>query len=355
MTLTKNEAGYWEVRVKGPDGKYKSRSTGRREKGQALDFIRDARIKELETAAQLGVLSQEVASILITGSNPVTVEGAIPLWREHMEYRHLSARSIANAIIWVKAWAAWARVETKPVAALKVEDFDGWINGEQCSNKLGSRKVMLSALRSFCGFCHDSGWMPGNPPNLIQVDMSLLLHAQKETTKKPCFTEEEMQELIEGTSPGSDCADYFWNAAIIIGRYTGLRLGDICCLEWDSIDLAAGTLSVWTQKRDRRVELPLQPEILRFTVSLLQKEHPKFVFPSQRNLNNDVGCRCTLSIQFSRLMRDLGILPGKSFHCLRSNYVEDCVSNGMPMEHISRNVGHSNTKTTEGYRRPSPV
>jgi integrase len=323
-------------------------------KGEALEFIRSARIEELETAAQLGVLSRDVASILISGANPLTVAEAIPRWKEHMEYRRLSPRSIANAVIWVKAWSAWSHLEKKPLSDLKISDLDGWINGEACENKLGSRKVMLSALRSFCGFCQDSGWMTGNPANLIKVDLSLLLHAQKETLKRPCFTDEEVQILTEGTGPGGDCEHSFWHAAIIIGRYTGLRMGDIASLQWASLSLEGkGSLAVWTTKRDRRVELPLEPEILRSVFSSIPSEHPVYLFNHERVLNADVGARCSLSMQFSRIMRALQIPIGKTFHCLRATYISDCAANGIPIHHISQAVGHATPDTTHGYIRES--
>lgn len=357
MILSKNENGYYEVRVKGPDGKFKSRSTGRKNKDEALEFIRDAKIKEIETAAEMGVLSQDVASILITGRSPITVEDAIQPWADHMAYRHLSPRTISGNVTWVKAWMAWARIGKKPVSALKLEDFDGWVNGNECQNKLGTRNVMLSALRSFCRFCQDSGWIQGNPANLIQVDISRLLHAQKETLKRPIFTEEEVQRLIEGTAPDGANPDYFWHAAVVIGRYTGLRLGDICRLEWDCLNLEKNTLSVWTQKRDRRVELPLEPKILKETFWQLKREHPVFMFNYQKGLAIDPTCRAYLSIQFTKIMRALEIPLGKSFHCLRATYITDCDAKGIPIEHIARNVGHfwpqMRNGVTAGYIRPA--
>lgn len=350
MTVTKNEQGYWEVRIKGPDGKVRSRSTGQRVKEGALRFIRAARIPELETASKLGVLSQEVASVLLTGNNPMTVEQAIKPWTEHMAYRRLSQRTIHNFTIWIKAWAKHAGTLHKPIGTLKIQDFDGWINAKS-PRKLATRNLMLSVIKSFCAFCQDSGWMTGNPGNLIQVDMSLLLHDQKETLKRPCFTEEEVQKLIEGTAPGGICEDTFWHAAIIISRYTGLRIGDICALEWASLDIGKGDLTVWTQKRDRRVSLKLEPAALAETMAGLNRDHPTYLFNHQRCLNESVNYRYVLSENFSSIMRATMISPGKSFHCLRATYITDCEAKGIPIEHIARSVGHGNTRTTEGYIR----
>lgn len=351
MTVTKNERGYWEVRVKGPDGRIKTRSTGERVREAADRVIRDARIKEMETASRMRILSQEVASVLLTGSSPMTVEQALKPWAEHMAYRSLSERTAHNFVIWIKAWAKSCQSLERPVGAIKLEDLNGWLNSSS-TRKLSTRNVMLSALKSFCSFCRDSGWMAGNPANLLRVDMSKLLHEQKETLKRHCFTEEEVQKLIEGTAPGGICPDPFWQAAIIIGRYTGLRMGDICALEWDCLDIAAGTLNVWTQKRDRRVSLKLEPEVFAETMAELEHAHPVYLFDHQRCLSQSHECRYILSKQFTDVMRACFIEPCKTFHCLRSAYVTDCSARGIPMEHIARSVGHSDPKMTERYIRP---
>jgi integrase len=291
-----------------------------------------------------------VASVLIAGSSPKTVEDAVPGWRAHMAYRRMSERTIRTHELWIRAWAAHGRLLNRELTSIRLEDLDGWINADG-DNKLGSRKVMLSALKSFCRFCQDSGWMPGNPANLILIDMSKLSHAQKETLKRPCFTDDEIHRLIRGTAPGGLCEDRFWHAAIVIARYTGLRMGDISCLEWDSLDLDKNTLSVWTQKRDRRVELPLEPEILRDVLAAVPRQHPQYLFNYQKGINNDVAHRHYLSVGFARIARALSLPGTKTFHCLRASYITDCNLRGIPIEHIARSVGHSNTDVTWGYVR----
>lgn len=351
MTLTKNEHGYYEVRIKGPDGIYKSRSTGKKNKAEAQELVKAAKIAELELAAEMGILSQDVVSVLLTGKR-MTVAEAMEPWRDAMERQHRKPRSVANAFTWVTAWAAWGRLEKKTLTSLKAEHFDAWINAEGLQ-KLGTRRVMLSALRSFCTFCTDNGWMQGNPANLAEVDMSSLPHAQKETLRRPCFDETEVDALIAHTGPNGERPDYFWHSAVIIGRWTGLRLGDIACLEWDSIDTELGHLNVWTQKRDRRVSLSLAPAILKETVDGLDRRHPLFVFPRERDTMLSPARRALLSVQFSRILERCQI-QGKSFHCLRATYCTDCDAKGISIDHISRQVGHSNSATTAGYIRPTP-
>jgi integrase len=351
MILTKNENSYYEVRFKGKDGKYHSRTTHKKSKVDALQVIEEARVQDMENAAEIGILSHSVAAAIMTGKQPVTVTKAVNEWEDYMRSRRLSESTIDNGITYIHAWAYFAKAHHMPVSTLSVALFDVWINSPECKAKLGTRRVMLSSLRSFCRFCYDKGWLQGNPANLVCIDLSLLSHAQKETLRRDCFTEAEVQQLINETAPGGSVEEPFWNAAVVIGRYTGLRLGDIASLEWDCLNMAGGRLAVWTTKRDRRVALPLQPDILAETFAIMERKHPVYLFNRQRVIVSDTKARYTLSAHFSVILGKLGI-KGKSFHCLRATYISDCCAKGIPIEHISQSVGHWNPATTMGYIRP---
>jgi integrase len=52
----------------------------------------------------------------------------------------------------------------------------------------------------------------------------------------------------------------FWYCATLIGCYAGLRLGDICSLEWSCLQ-HPNKLIVWTDKRDTQVELPVDENL----------------------------------------------------------------------------------------------
>lgn len=348
MNLTKNERGIWEVTYKGADGRRHTRSTKVKDKELAKEVVRESRISELELASEMGVLTQDVISVLLTGRK-VTVEGAIEPWKEAMQRQHQSFRTIENAEVWIRAWMTSMGLASRMVTSLKVKDFDAWINRADAKQKLGTRKVMLSGLRSFCRFCSNMGWIQGNPANLVRIDYSLMDHEQKETLKKPCFTDKEVAFLEMATRSGASCEDYFWHAAVIIGRYTGLRLGDICCLEWDCLSLNPGYLTVWTRKRDKRVSLPIEEKPLIEAIASLRKADPKFIFPEERQII--LSPRHTvMSMRFASLCRACGI-EGKSFHCLRSSYITDAKKKGLPMEHIAQCVGHGNVRETWGYVR----
>lgn len=53
MQVIKNENGRYEVRFRGPDGRIKSRSTGKTSRKEAEECIARSKIQELEKAAEL--------------------------------------------------------------------------------------------------------------------------------------------------------------------------------------------------------------------------------------------------------------------------------------------------------------
>lgn len=349
MQLVKNENGYYEVRVKCPDGKRKTISTHRKNKEEAKDFLSKAKIQELEQAAELGILNQNVIAVLTSGRR-TTVQQAISPWKDWLKNKRQSPNSIANAETWVTAWMNTLPPSKKQLMAITGSDIDAWINNPASTVKLSTRRVMLSAIRSFYAFVSSNGWCIGNPSALVNVDPFPLSHEQKEIYRQPIFTDDDIAKLMVACHPrtGRPHAE-FWSVAIPLSQFTGLRLSDIASLEWACLS-NLGRIAVWTRKRDRRVELPLDFSL---SVALLSVAmvHPKYLFPEQREIACDPKRRAILSTEFRRLCQVCGI-SGKSFHGLRATAATNMAAAGVPISDIASILGHAHTETSEIYVRP---
>lgn len=348
MRLMKNEAGRYEVRIKGADGKYHNKSTGKTSRRDAERFVKESKIEELERVAELGIVTSDVINMILHGKK-MSVEEAVEPWVQWMKDRHMSPMSIKNSEIWVRRWIDDMGLAAAPVSKITMKEIDGWVNDSAIPSKASTRRVMLSAIRSLLSYTSGMGMTIGNPASLVRVDMSLLSHQQKEVEKKPIFNDAEIAALLGCTAPGALRESVFWHAAIALGRWTGLRLSDIASLEWDCFR-HPGRIAVWTLKRDKRIELPLDPPALQRAVSDVPLEDTKYLFPNERITVRDPDLRSTLSAQFAALLEHCGIV-GKSFHCLRATYISACDAAGIPILHIARAVGHSNEATTRGYIR----
>lgn len=286
-------------------------------------------------------MTNEAISLIINGRK-ITVPEAIQEWIVWLRSLGRSENTIYMAEVYMKAFCKHADIpHTFSPAVITHEQISAWVNA--CSPaKAATRSVMLAMVRSFFRFCSGKGWSIGDPSQLVEVNNGRLTFAQKEPRKRSLFTEGEIARLVAETRPRS-----FWRAAILLGRWTGLRLSDIACLEWASLE-EPGHIRVWTQKRDRRVSLPLEPEELRVAVAEIHNLDDVYCFPEQRDLTMNVMMRSYLSTQFANLCRSCGI-AGKSFHSFRHNRLTELVNNGMSLSDAALVAGHLSPETTRRY------
>jgi hypothetical protein len=89
----------------------------------------------------------------------------------------------------------------------------------------------------------------------------------------------------------------------------GLRLGDICALEWACLK-EPGKVVVWTDKRDTRVDLPVDDDLAQ-GLAAIPANSDKVCFPEQEAISRS-SKRSMLSVQFGRTLQAVGI-QGHSF------------------------------------------
>lgn len=280
----------------------------------------------------------------------LTVGCAFTSW---MQWLHdasgLAPSTISNASIYVNDWIGTGELATIRVSDIDQKHINQWVNQPFRKSKAVTRRIMLWAVSQFLNYCSANGWIRGNPAKLVRVRYDLLTHRQKETVKRIPFTEAEVDQILAATAPGGIYEHRFWHIATTIGRWTGLRLIDIATLEWASL-AKPGCMVVWTAKRDRRVELPLEPDALADAIGMIDILDERYCFPEHAKIATDVGSRATLPYEFGEILRKLGI-KRKSFHCLRYTFIQDMQEQGIPIEHIAVSAGHSSTATTKGYMK----
>jgi integrase len=133
----------------------------------------------------------------------------------------------------------------------------------------------------------------------------------------------------------------------LFGWETGLRLGDICQLEWSCFDRPHEVI-VWTDKRNKRVAVPVSPELSLLLTGIPVQDDGIYLFPEQRATLLDPDRRAGLSVYFKRHCERAGI-KDKSFHSLRHAFVQTHREHGETWKHIAQAIGHSCEETTKGY------
>jgi|15BtaG_2_1085339.scaffolds.fasta_scaffold00858_7 integrase len=238
----------------------------------------------------------------------------------------------------------------KKLSKITEVTLHNWINKAGGETTASTRKFKLSCLKMFLNYCLAKGWVKGNPAIMVRVDIRSVRHAQRETKKKLAFDKAEYRYLLSNLDWACDtgrndgpCPN-FWKAAIVIGVETGLRLGDIIQLEWDCF--TPRSVNVWTDKKDKRVSLPMSME-LREAIKSIKKTSKHYLFPVQRSEFLG-GNRAKYSMQFNRLLKKLEF-EGMSFHCTRVTFATWAKKAGGNLAKIAEDLGHSTTNTTSKH------
>ena len=328
------------------EGKTTTITTRETDRTKARQALKDSGLENLHAAAKTHRLTNEGVTRILSGRK-VTLEQAVDEWAEWMKSIRNSPRTVENSSASVRRFLADRGLAKDAPAGITLKAINAWLEGME-GTKYNTRRIALSPLSSFCEFCSAKGWSAGNPARLARIDADALTHEEKETKVREVFTQHEINRLLAG-------AEGFWKFAIRLSFETGLRLEDVACLEWASFE-TEGVVIVHTRKSDKRVALPISHE-LQVMLTEIPLLDGRYLFPEERQIQMSLTRRALLSTQFNRLCRRLSLKEGKSFHCLRHTRVtlwnKELRASGLTHEEcmvkIGKMVGHTHTKTTEGY------
>lgn len=165
----------------------------------------------------------------------------------------------------------------------------------------------------------------------------------------------KLEQVLRADFPKRDALGIF------ICLYTGLRVGELCGLRWEDIDLSYGTLFV--RRTVQRVsgesgskstviigppkstkserEIPIPDHLLNMLKSL-KKEHVNHYY-----LSNSERCFEPRRMQrcFSYYLSKAG-LEHRGFHCTRHTFATRWVEAGLDIKTLSEILGHTSIRVT---------
>ncbi len=215
----------------------------------------------------------------------------------------------------------------------------------------------LKRLKATFRFLQNEHGLPRNPFDGITARTETNIH------RRP-FTEEEIKKLLEAAEH-----DDFVRPLIVCGLSTAMRRGDCCLLKWESVilDGPRPTITVKTSKTGETVCIPIYERLWRELnlardISFGKSE---YVWPeqAQMQLENQQGVTWRLRQVFEAALgsaslqaeRAHGIRKAsiKDFHSLRTTWITEALSRGVPIETVKLISGHRTTEVvTEHYFHP---
>jgi integrase len=347
---------FWIACITLPDGTRTNRSTKTTDRRiaqrltddwqTAADRARNGRFVEHQARA---VLNDILTCVGQDSLGNDTVESFLRRWLEGKGNGGTARRYRST----VEAFLAHlgAKQNAMPTA-ITHDDIRSFI---ECREKAGVAPKTISVdvrtLGAAFNLARKLGLVMFNP-----VERALALHPiVVESSRRDCFSPEQVKALVE--SAAGD-----WKTAVLLGYYTGARLGDCAKMRWDNVDFARGVIDFEPQKtmrKSKRVVVPLHPNLLAHLEELASDRPETFLCPSLAG--KPTGGKNGLSEQFKAIMAAAGIdtrsEPGMgirrfaklSFHSLRHSFNSALANGGVDQETRMALTGHSSATVNGGY------
>lgn len=201
---------------------------------------------------------------------------------------------------------------------------------------------------------------PMKPVNVPQEAACINPDKGADKQKRQPFTVQEITYMIHNfPAPWCDLVAFSW--------YTGgLRLSDICLMQWQNIDIQSKCIRLVEKKTHHVRELAIIPALQQLLDRLKKEKNDGevYIFPAFAHKYLS-GAQSAVSTQFTTLLKGAGIIPltmsnddkgrrkalsPKSFHSIRHTAVSVLRSNpAFTADMVRDAVGHDSEEVERGY------
>ena len=217
-----------------------------------------------------------------------------------------------------------------------IKEFSVYLSNDR---GLAHSTIWLSCmhLKGVVGRAHDNG--------KIQRNVFAQFHISPKCKERTFLTEEELKTVM--THEFEDANLAFIRDLFVFMNFTALSFVDLKELTTDNIGEISG--EKWIIGKRHKTDVPYQVKLLDVPLQIIKryrtfpKENPKSVFGE---VNYWSVCK-----KLKTVMKECGIEKSISAHCARHGFATMALTNGMPIESVSRVLGHTNIVTTQIYAR----
>lgn len=220
-----------------------------------------------------------------------------------------------------------------------IMDYDFWLRSvRKCANNTAVKYI--KNFKKIMRLCMANGWLLKDP--------FLGYKAKIKEVERPYLIKEEIQSIYEkefASDRLNQVRDIF-----LFSCYTGLAYIDVKKLSKSHINLGIdGDKWIFTnrQKTGTSTRVPLLP--LAQELILKYEDHPECV---NLNVLFPVLSNQKMNSYLKEIANVCGINKELTFHIARHTFATTVtLSNGVPIESVSKMLGHKNLKTTQHYAK----
>ncbi|KFF01290.1 recombinase [Chryseobacterium formosense] len=220
-----------------------------------------------------------------------------------------------------------------------IMDYDFWLRSvRKCANNTAVKYI--KNFKKIMRLCMANGWLSKDP--------FLGYKAKIKEVERPYLTKKEIQSVYDkefASDRLNQVRDIF-----LFSCYTGLAYVDVVKLSKSHINIGIdGDKWIFTnrQKTGTATRVPLLP--LAQELILKYEDHPECV---NLNVLFPVLSNQKMNSYLKEIANVCGINKELTFHIARHTFATTVtLSNGVPIESVSKMLGHKNIKTTQHYAK----
>ena len=215
----------------------------------------------------------------------------------------------------------------------------------------------LKQLRVALGAAVRDGLSQDNPAAKVPR-----LHvSQDERSQRRPFSLAELRLILSH-------ANGEWRGLILMGLYTGQRIGDLARLTWNAVDLQERELRFVSRKTGRRMAVPLAQTVINYLAGLEAGDDANApIFPASHAMASTKNGVSGLSQQFHGILVNAGLAEHQgraetgrghsakrrvnelSFHSLRHNATTLMKTSGVSAAVVQDIIGHESEAVSRNY------
>ena len=247
-----------------------------------------------------------------------------------------SLRAMQQGRQYVAAFLAdWMHIDDIPLTKLMpqfIHDFSIYLSTDR-GLRGGTIWLACQLLKGVVTRAHARGLLKWNPFGQF--------HIAKNIRPREYLTEEEIALLM--THDFKKPTLNFARDIFIFAVFTGLAFIDI--KELKSSDVVTINGGTWIVSRRHKTQIPFQVKLLNIPLEIIRKYHHEgqTIFPPMEYR--------TMAKRIHRVMNECGFQKHITMHCARHSFAILALNNGVPIESVSRILGHTNITTTQIYAK----